>query len=173
MNTEVLSANASKAASSGAQALRARWTAMSARERLYVGVGAALVGTVAVYVLAIRPAWQVVREAPTRIAELDVELQHMRRLAAETKELRGTPRTAPTQAAGALKSATDPLGSAGRLTIAGDRATLTLTQANSEQLRRWLIDARSAARVRTVEATLSRSPSGGYSGSIVVAMPPP
>lgn len=145
---------------------------MTPRERLVVGVVGALAALAVVYMLAIRPAWQVVRTAPARIASLDAQLQNMQRLAIDSKELRGTPRMPPSQSAAALKSATDAMGSAGRLTVTGDRATLTLTNANSEQLRRWLIDARSAARARPVEATLSRGP-GGYSGSVIVALPNP
>ena len=74
------------------------------------------------------------------------------------------------QAAAALRSASDALGAAGRLQIVGDRATLTLTAASSTQLRDWLAEARSAARARPLEANLTRGPQG-YSGSIVVVLP--
>jgi len=51
-----------------------------------------------------------------------------------------------------------------------DRATLTLNGANGSQLRDWLVEARSSARARPLEANLTRGPQG-YSGSIVVALP--
>ena len=75
----------------------------------------------------------------------------------------------PAQAAAALKAATDRLGSAGRLSLQGDRASLTLTGVSPEALRSWLLEARSAARVRPSEAQLTRGPQG-YSGSIVVML---
>lgn len=171
MTTDALP-GAQNSARAARAAWRARWAAMAPRERLAVGLMGALIALALLYLVAIRPAWQVVRDAPTRIASLDAQLQHMQRLAVDSKELRGTPRMPPSQAAAALKSATDAMGTVGRLTVTGDRATLTLTNANGDQLRRWLIDARSAARARPVEATLSREP-GGYSGSVVVALPTP
>ena len=71
------------------------------------------------------------------------------------------------QAAAALKTATDTLGATGKLTPAGERATLTLTNASGEQIKRWLVDARTTARARTIEAKLHRS-GAGYSGTVVV-----
>ena len=66
--------------------------------------------------------------------------------------------------------ASEALGTAGRLQLVGDRATLTLTGVNGTQLRDWLAEARSAARARPTEANLTRGPQG-YSGSIVVLLP--
>ena len=80
------------------------------------------------------------------------------------------PKIQPSQATAALKTATDTLGPVGKLSLAGDRATLTLSNANGDQLKRWLVDARTTARARTVEAKLSRS-AAGYSGTVVVALP--
>ncbi len=156
----------------GLSSLRARWAGLAQRERMMLGVAAAVLGTFLVYVIAIRPAWNTVSEAPKRIAELDSQLQQMQRMASESKELRGTPRMPPSQSSTALKTATDAMGAAGRLTLAGDRATLTVTNANGDQLRRWLLDARTTARARPVEATLTRG-AGGYSGSLIVALPAP
>ena len=62
-------------------------------------------------------------------------------------------------------------GDRGRLVVLGDRATLTLSNASGEQLRGWLAEARSSARARPVEATLNRGPQG-YSGTLIVALPP-
>jgi general secretion pathway protein M len=151
-------------------ALSARWAALSERDRTLVGLAAMVLGAFLLYAVAIRPAWQVVSQTPARMAEMDQQLQQMQRLALESKELRSAPRMQPQQSAAALKSATDALGPAGRLAVSGDRATITLNNASGEQIRRWLSDVRSNARVRTLEATLSRG-QGGYTGSIVVALP--
>ncbi len=153
-------------------AWQARWNSFAPRERRMVGLAALVLGSFLVFVVAIRPAWTTVRDAPARLGELDAQFQQMQRMVGESKELRGTPRMAPAQAGVALKSATDAMGSVGRLNVVGDRATLTVTNATGDQLRRWLVDARTTARSRPVEATLSRSGSG-YSGSVIVALPAP
>ena len=75
----------------------------------------------------------------------------------------------PAQAAAALKSATDRLGDKARLSLQGDRASLTLNGVSPEALRGWLLEARSAARARPVEAQLTRGPQG-YSGTLVVSL---
>jgi general secretion pathway protein M len=110
-----------------------------------------------------------VRDAPARIDALDAQLQTMQRLAAEAKELRAAPAVSTTQSGAALKAASDRLGEQGRLVLQGERAVLTLNGASTEQLRGWLAEARSGARARPVEATLTRGPNG-YSGTIVVAI---
>lgn len=160
------------AALSGLADARNRWHKLAPRERMMVSVAAAVVGAALLYALAISPALTTAREAPARMAALDAQLQSMQSMALESKELRGAPRMAVTQATAALKASTDSLGAAGRLSVVGDRATLTLTNASGDQLRRWLLDARTTARVRPVEATLTRG-SGGFSGSVVVAFSAP
>ncbi len=160
------------AARSGLADARHRWHKLAPRERTLVSVAAAVVGAALLYGLAISPALRTAREAPARTADLDAQLQSMQSMAVESKELRGAPRMAMSQATAALKATTDTLGAAGRLSVVGDRATLTLTNASGDQLRRWLLDARTTARVRPVEATLTRG-SAGFSGSVVVAFSAP
>jgi len=75
----------------------------------------------------------------------------------------------PAQAMTALKAASGRLGDKAKLSVQGERAVLTLTGVGTEQLRGWLAEARSGARARPVEASLTRGPVG-YSGSIVVAI---
>jgi general secretion pathway protein M len=159
-------------ATTATSALSARWLALSERDRTLLAIAGAVLGLFLLYALAIRPAWATVRSTPNRIADMDVQIQQMQRQVVESKELRGTPRTQPQQSAAALKSATDALGATGKLAVAGDRATLTVQNATGDQIRRWLADARSNARVRALEATLTRGPSG-YTGSLVVALPTP
>ena len=150
--------------------LRERWQALGVRERRGLSLAGALLGLFLLWALAIAPAWRTAREAPAQLDRLDAQLQQMQRLAGEAHSLRNTPTIASSQAVAALRAATDALGGAGRLQLAGDRATLTLTGANGSQLRDWLAEARSNARARPLEANLTRGPQG-YNGSIVVALP--
>jgi general secretion pathway protein M len=93
----------------------------------------------------------------------------MQTLADESKQLRAVAPVNAEQATAALKAATDRLGSKGKLQLQGERAVLTLTAVEPSQLRQWLAEARSGARARPVEATLTRAPQG-YSGSVTLAL---
>jgi general secretion pathway protein M len=150
--------------------LRTRWQSLGARERRGLTLAAWVLGLFLAWALAVAPAWRTARDAPALLDRLDAQLQQMQRLAGEARELRSTPAIGSAQAVGALRAATEAIGGAGRLQVAGDRATLTLTGANGSQLREWLDDARSSARARPLEANLTHGPQG-YSGSIVVALP--
>jgi len=153
----------------GTDKARARWAALPQRERRLVLLAGGVVGMFLLWTAALQPAWRTVRDAPARIDALDAQLQTMQRLAAEAKELRAAPAVSTTQSGAALKAASDRLGEQGRLVLQGERAVLTLNGASTEQLRGWLAEARSGARARPVEATLTRGPNG-YSGTIVVAI---
>ncbi|URI10628.1 type II secretion system protein M [Aquincola tertiaricarbonis] len=150
--------------------LRARWRSLAQRERRLVAALAAVLAVAVVWLLLVQPAWRTLRSAPAEIDRLEAQLQQMRREATETAELRNAPRINLTQASAALRASTERLGEHGKLQVIGDRATLTLTNANGDELRRWLAEARSGARARPVEANLTRGPQG-HSGTLVVALP--
>jgi general secretion pathway protein M len=146
---------------------RTRWQALAERERRAISLVALLGGLFLFWSLAIQPAWQTLSKAPAELDRLDAQLQEMNRMAGESRELRGVTPVSATQTVASLQSATDRLGTQGRIVIQGDRVTLTLTNANPEALKDWLSEVRSAARVRPLEAQLSRSASG-YSGTMLL-----
>lgn len=146
-----------------------RWAAMPPRERMGITLAGVCIGIALVWMVGVAPALRTLREAPVQIDALDVQLQSMQRMALEARELRGAAPVPAVQAAQALKSATDRLGEKGRLSVQGDRATLTLNGVTGETLRAWLTEARSGARARPVEAQLTRGPQG-YAGTIVVSI---
>ena len=143
------------------------WNSRSTRERQALVIVGLVLAAFVVWLLFVQPAWRSLREAPAQLDELDLQMQQMQRLAAESRELRGAAPVGSAQAAAALKAATERLGAAGKISLQGDRATLTLAGATPEALRAWLSEARNAARARPVEAQLVRGPSG-YSGSLIV-----
>jgi general secretion pathway protein M len=145
------------------------WRARTPRERLGIGLALAVLALLLVWLVLVQPAWRTTREAPAQLDQLDAQLQQMQRLATESQALRGAVAVTPAQAAAALKAATDRLGDKGRLSLQGDRASLTLNGVGAEALRGWLLEARSAARVRPLEAQLTRT-AQGYSGTLVVAL---
>jgi general secretion pathway protein M len=143
------------------------WNGRTSRERQALAVAALLLAVFIVWLLFVQPAWRSLSEAPAQLDQLDAQIQQMQRLAAESRELRGVAPVSPAQAAAALKAATDRLGAAAKISLLGDRATLTLNGVSADALRAWLSEVRNAARARPTEAQLARGPKG-YSGSLTV-----
>ncbi len=150
-------------------AQQTRWAALPVRDRRLTLLAGTVVAGFLLWTVALQPALRTLREAPAQIDRLDGQLQAMQKMAGEARELRAAPPISAAQSAAALKAASDRLGEQGRLVLQGERAVLTLAGASNAQLRDWLLEARSGARARPVEATLSRGPQG-FSGTIVVAL---
>jgi general secretion pathway protein M len=171
MDTTASTASRSSARWSAATApWRQRWLAMAPRERRVATVAAWIIGLALVWFVAVAPAWRSVATATARLDQLDAQLQQMQRMAGEAATLRALPAVGSAQSQAAVKAATDALGGAARLSMAGERATVTFTNVNSTQLREWLAETRSAGRARPVEANLTRG-AQGFSGSVVLALP--
>jgi general secretion pathway protein M len=156
------------------QALRqewqTRWAAMAPRERQMATAAAWLAALTFLVLVGIRPAWRTLNDTPAQLREVDAQLDEMKRLADEAQALRQRPPVPPAQSEAALRSATDRLGGGAKLTMQGDRATLTLTKVPGDALASWLEEARGAARVKPMEAGLMQVEPGVYSGNIVVAL---
>lgn len=147
----------------------ATWQGLSPRERRYLVMAAVAVAALALWWLALQPAISTLRRAPAQLAEAEAQLQRMQQLAAEAAELRGVPKVSIEQASEALKQATESLGDKARLTMQGERATVTLNGVSQSALRDWLVAVRAAARGKPVEATLNRTPQG-WSGNLVLQL---
>lgn len=153
----------------GSAAVGRWWGGLATRERRMVALAGALVLLALIWLLALAPALRTLARAPLQIEAADAQLQTMQRLAAEASEMRAAAPVAPDQAAAALQAATTRLSDAGRLTVQGDRAVLTLNAVRVSALRDWLAEARSGARARPVEVTLTRG-AQGLSGTVVLAL---
>ena len=147
----------------------ARWRGMSSRDRMALTLGLGVFVAFIVWLAFVAPAWRTARDAPAKLDLLEVQLQQMQRLSAEARTLRGAPEVSIAQAIEPIKVATGRLGPNASITFQGDRATLTLKGVSGEALRDWLSEARSAARARAVEVTLTRNPQG-YSGTVIVTL---
>ncbi|WP_157268478.1 type II secretion system protein GspM [Azohydromonas aeria] len=149
--------------------LRARWRALAPRERRLLTVMGVLLGVLFVWLLLVQPAWRTLQEAPPEIDRLEARLQRMQRQAAEARELRATAPVPAAQSLESLRAATERLGERAKLAVAGERATVTLTGIDGQQLRDWLAEVRSGARARPVEVQLTRA-GQNFSGSVVLAL---
>ena len=149
------------------QQLRARYARLDTRERQMVIVIGIAVAFLLVWLVLVRPAWNTLDTAPALRAQADAQLLQMAAISNEAKQLRALPPVQASVAEQVLKAATDELGGKGKIAIQGDRATLSVTGINGEDLRKWLMQARGGARARPVEATLTRA-GDGYNGTLVV-----
>lgn len=148
---------------------RAAWRARPPRDRLALSVMALVLGALVVWMLFIAPALATLRSAPAQLDMLDTQLLQMRTMAAEVRDLRNATPVPAAQAGLAIKSAVERQGDKVRLSLQNDRALLTLQNASPEQLRALLVEARSAARARPLEAQLTRGP-GGFTGTLVLGL---
>jgi general secretion pathway protein M len=154
------------------QQLQARWAALAPRERLLVGAAAGLVGLALLWWIALGPALTTLRTADEQHRVLDAELARMQRLQAQAKAMQSAPRQNPEEAMRQLEAAIrQQLGTSARYVIAGDRVTVTLANAQPAALAQWLSQVRANARAIPGEAKLTRNASGGWDGSVVLALP--
>jgi general secretion pathway protein M len=149
--------------------LRARWATLGTREQSALRIAAWALAALAIWLLAVQPAWRTLQQAPAQIDAIERQLQSMQSLAAEAQALKAVPALAAGQGTLALQAASEHLGDAAKLNISGDRAVLTVNGVASEPLLDWLGEVRSAARARPVQAQLQRGPKG-YSGTITLAL---
>ena len=168
--------------------LRTHWQALAPREQTLVLAAGGLIALALLWWLAVAPALATLRTAPARHAALDAQLQHMQALQAEALQLQAQPRANADEAQRALQaSVTSTLGSSARLTLQGDRATLTLKGTPADALAHWLAQVRGNARAAPQDMRLVRSqppesrsgtsasaaaPGVRWDGSIVLALPP-
>jgi general secretion pathway protein M len=152
--------------------LRQRWAMLAPRERTLAVAAAALVGLALVWWVALGPALATLRSADAQHRALDAQLQSMKRLQAQARDMQGQPRQNPNEAIRQFEaSIRQQLGTAARYSIAGDRVTVTLTNAPAAALAQWLSQVRTNARAIPGEAKLTRNPGGGWDGNLVLTLP--
>jgi general secretion pathway protein M len=152
--------------------LRQRWAMLAPRERTLAVAAAALVGLALVWWLALGPALATLRSADAQHRALDAQLQSMKRLQAQARDMQGQPRQNPNEAIRQFEaSIRQQLGTAARYSIAGDRVTVTLTNAPAAALAQWLSQVRTNARAIPGEAKLTRNAGGGWDGNLVLTLP--
>jgi general secretion pathway protein M len=154
------------------QDLRTRWAGLAPREQALVAAAAAVVALALLWWIALGPALATLRSAEAQHRALDAQLQHMRRLQAQARAMQSQPRQSHEEALRQLETAIrEHLGVNARYTIAGERVSVTLSNAPADGLARWLTQVRSNARALPGEARLTRNASGGWDGTLLVTLP--
>ena len=153
--------------------VKLRWARLAPREqRLVLGAGL-LVAAVLLWWLALAPALAVLRSAPAQHLELDAQMQRMLAMQAQAQAAQSQPRQTRDEASRLLEATVrERLGTTARMSIAGERVSLTLAATPPEALAQWLGQARTNARVLPSEAHLVRNPGGLWDGTLVLALPP-
>lgn len=147
------------------------WRQLKLNERRLILVAFWVILAALLWLFAISPAFKTIKAAPEQHRELDVKLQNMRTLAIEAKALQSQPKLSLDDAQKALQSTvTQRFGSTAQLNLAGERATLTLKNANPQELAQWLTQARVNARALPAEAKLNRN-GEGWDGTLVLNLP--
>lgn len=155
-----------------AEALRARWQALAPREQALVAAASALVALALLWWIALAPAVGTLRSAEEQHRALDQQLQQMRRLQAQAKAMQSQPRLGQEESLRQLDaSIRQQLGLGARHAIAGERVTVTLTNAPAAALAQWLSQVRTNARAIPGEARLTRNAAGGWDGTLVLTLP--
>lgn len=153
--------------------LRTRWQRLAAREKVMVAATSVIVGLALLWLIAIRPALGVLRSAEEQHRALDAQLQQMTALQEQARALQAQPKIGHDEALRLLeRSLRERLGTSARLTISGDRATVTLTGTQADALARWLTQARVDARALPGEARVQRNAAGLWEGTLVLSLPP-
>ena len=155
-----------------AEMLRARFKALAPREKLMVLAAAVVVAIAIVWLIAIGPALSTLRNADAQRRALDTQLQRMVALKTQAQAMQSQPKQGHDEAMRQLEqSVRQRLGTSGRMVIAGDRVTVTLTGTPADALAQWLAQARTAAHALPGEAHLTRNASGLWEGSLVLILP--
>lgn len=154
------------------QALRAHWSRLAPREKTLAAAAAALVALALLWWIALGPALRTLSQAQQQRLALDAQLQRMLQLQAQARAMQSQPKQSYDEAAAALQAGMAQLGTAARISIAAERATVTLTGVSSEAFAQWLTQARVNAHALPGEARLTRNASGLWEGTLVLSLPP-
>ncbi|HUR88476.1 MAG TPA: type II secretion system protein GspM [Ramlibacter sp.] len=154
------------------QALRARFNGLAAREKLMVIAAAVVIALALAWLIAIGPALSTLGTAEQQRRSIDAQLQRMATMRTQAQAMQSQPKQSRDEAMRQLEqSVQQRLGTSGRVMIAGDRVTVTLTGTQADALAQWLAQARTAAHSLPGEAHLTRNASGLWEGNIVLILP--
>lgn len=155
------------------QRLSTLWQGFAPREKTLIGAALAIVAIALLWWVAIAPALATLKTAQTQRSALDAQLQQMQALQAQAKSLQALPKIKSAEAARALEALVKQrLGATAQLSLAGNQATLTLSNASPDALAQFLGQARAQANSVPSQARLRRSASAQtWDGTLVLLLP--
>lgn len=136
------------------------WAGLGAREQRLVGIAGLTVGIALLWWVAIAPALSTLRATGQQHAAIDSQLQSMRVLANQARDLRANRPLSYEESLRNLESSVkQTLGSGATLAVTDNRASVNLRAVNADALALWLNQARINARVVPSEMRLTRTAS--------------
>ena len=154
-------------------AISLKWGRLAPREQRMVGAAIGIVALALLWWLALAPPLAVLRSADQQHRAVDAQMQRMQSLKTQAQQLQSQPRLTQDDASRLLEATVrQQLGLTARMSIAGERVTITLTGTSPQALSQWLTQARTNARVLPAEARLTRNPAGLWDGTVLLTLPP-
>ena len=155
--------------------LGARWSQLKPQEQRGIQLATALVVLLLLWLTSVGPNLQQLRTANAKGLALDAQLQQMQSLQTQAQAIQVQPPLSYDDAAQALKQTTVKLlAGTAQLSISGDRATVTLQNAQPQALAQWLTQVRLNARCVPLEAKLLRATATSptlWNGTFTLSLP--
>ena len=155
--------------------LQARWSAVAPREKAMLLAAGALIILALLWWLFISPALAVLRAADAQHRALDTQLQAMKGMQAQAQSLQTRPKVSYDEASRMLATLVKKnLGPQAQITMAGERATVTMKAVSPDALVAWLAQVRVDARALPLETRLTRNTTdtkSGWDGVVVLVLP--
>jgi general secretion pathway protein M len=137
-------------------ALQPVWMQRTPREKRLLRLAGALGVLAALWQMALAPAWQTWQEAPAQQARLDAQTQTMQQLKAQAQSLQAPQAISRVESVQWLENNLAELGPGSKVSVQGERATLSLEAAPAQALARWLSLARERALAIPEQAQLQQ-----------------
>jgi len=155
--------------------LQSRWSTVAPREKAMLLAAAALIVLALMWWLFISPALTVLRAADAQHRALDTQLQTMKGMQAQAQSLQSRPKVSYDEASRMLATLVKKnLGPQAQITMAGERATVTMKAVSPDALVAWLAQVRVDARALPLETRLTRNTTdtkSGWDGVVVLVLP--
>lgn len=154
--------------------LKQFWQQLNPRARRLWLIICVAISLCLLWLIALAPALNTLRNAPDLHRQLDTQIENMQRISAEAISLQKQPKLSLDDAQKALQNTVSQrLGGTGQISITGNRAMLTLKNANPQSLAEFLTEARINARAipQEVKITRSNAPTTGWDGSMTLTLP--
>lgn len=147
------------------------WQRASQREQRLLSLATLVLALGLLWWVGVAPALKVIKAAPAQKLALDEQVQHMKQLQAQAKDLRATAPLTADDARAALEQSLKPLGASAQMVVQAERVTVTLNNVAPDLLAQWLATVRQNARMAPKEAHLKRNAKGGWDGALVLQLP--
>jgi general secretion pathway protein M len=161
--------------------LLARWAALAARERVFVGSAIALIAVALLWWVGLSPALTKIKHARQAAPQLDAQLQLMRAQANEASTLKAQRQLSYDESLRSLEASIKTLGAGAALSVSDARANITLKAVSGDALAQWLAQVRANARLVPSELRLQKTAAStaaaattsiaSWDGTVVLSLP--